>query len=106
MKTENTASTNRKRKLLTIEPSTPVTNEAPISHGNFVEVGRLVEDDDDDVCGTSKEIWAIGSWSRTCSDENRCVITLKSRWLVFYVMMIERIESALSVTIATAILIL
>jgi hypothetical protein len=62
-----------------MEPSTPVTNEAPISNGNFVAMGRLIEVEDDvDVCGTSKDIWAIGSWSRTCNDENRCAMTLNS----------------------------
>jgi hypothetical protein len=49
--------TDRKRKLLTMEPSTPVTNETPISHGNFVAVGRLTKVEGDvDGCGTSKEI--------------------------------------------------
>lgn len=77
---ERTAeTTDRKRKLLTIEPSTPVTNEAPISDGNLVAVGRLIEAEDVvDDCGTSKEIWAIGSWSRTCNDENRCAMILNS----------------------------
>jgi len=65
-----------------MEPSTPVTNEAAISHGNFVAVGRLTEVDGVvDVCGTSNEIWAIGSWSRTCNDENRCAMILKSRMI-------------------------
>jgi hypothetical protein len=53
--------THRMRKWLTMEPSTPVMKEGPISHGKVVEVGFFVGRIDEDGWGTSNEICAIAS---------------------------------------------
>jgi hypothetical protein len=67
-------STDRMRKLLTMAPSTPVTNDGPISDGNVVAVGFAAGVDEGP--GRSKAIWAIATWSRTSNVKNRLVTSL------------------------------
>jgi len=74
--TSHSRNTNRDKKLLTMLGSTPVTKDGPISNGNVVALGFGTEEVDVDGCGTSNEIWAIASWSRTSSDVNRRAISL------------------------------
>ena len=64
------------RKLLTSEPSTPVTNEDPMEYGKLVALGFLTLTFDVG-CGASKDIWVIGSWSRTPSEVNLRQTSLK-----------------------------
>ena len=62
--------TYRIRKVLTMDPSTPVTKDGPISHGNVVDVGFTTSAWETDGCGTSKEIWVMASWSSTSNEVN------------------------------------
>ena len=62
--------TYRIRKVLTTDPSTPVTKDGPISHGNVVDVGLITSAWETDGCGTSKEIWVMASWSSTSNEVN------------------------------------
>lgn len=63
-------------------PSTPVTNEGPISNGNVVAAGSLEEEAaEEEPCGASKPIFATASPSRISSEGKRRDISLYIRQL-------------------------